>query len=336
MTNTGGARWAADPPKPALSLAPGWHADQHGDHQRGSHAMSTHPPRLLAAALAAADSALYVFPVAPRGKTPAVRDWEQVATRDPGRITSWWTARPYNIGAAVGRSGIVVIDVDTARGDAPPEEFAGATSGCDVLEMLAAREGQPAPVDTYTVATPTGGAHLYFRAPEGLGLRNTAGVLGWKIDTRAEGGYVVAAGSARAEGLYRVSRSGPIARLPGWLAAALTPAPHLVPSTTPLALNRNRAGAYVQAVVESEAADVAAAPNGTRHRTRLKAARNLGRLVGGGELDEQTAYDALREAAARHIGHDCTEAEVDRDLRHGLTYGRRLPRQITRQDPDPA
>lgn len=43
--------------------------------------------------------------------------------------------------------------------------------------------------------TPSGGAHLYYRAPEGAELRNTCGRLGWRIDTRAHGGYVLAAGS---------------------------------------------------------------------------------------------------------------------------------------------
>ncbi|MGQ0480400.1 MAG: bifunctional DNA primase/polymerase [Pseudonocardia sp.] len=182
----------------------------------------------------------------------------------------------------------------------------------------------------------SGGAHLYFRPPAGVRLRNSAGALGWKIDTRAHGGYVVTAGSVRAQGIYRISRLGPIAELPGWLAAALTPPPRAAPSNAPLGFSPRRAGAYLQAVIEGEAAGIAAAQTGTRHRVRLKAARNLGRLVGGGELDEQTAYDALRDAAVLHIGNDCTEAEVDNDLRDGLAYGQRLPRRITQQEANPA
>jgi hypothetical protein len=284
--------------------------------------------RLLDAALNAADDGLYVFPVVPRGKTPGIREWEHHATRDRQQITQWWDRRPWNIGAAVGRSGIVVLDLDTSRGDTPPEEFAGATSGYDVLCTLAVRAGEPAPLDTYTVATATGGAHLYFRAPGGLSLRNTAGVLGWKIDTRAAGGYVVAAGSVRDEGLYRVTRATSIAPLPGWIAAALTPPAEPARTSPSLALNARRATAYVQAILEHETAAVADAPIGTRHHARLKAARTLGRLVAGGELDEHQAYAALRIAAERHIGHDCTELEVEQDLESGLAFGRRLPRQI--------
>jgi hypothetical protein len=60
------------------------------------------------------------------------------------------------------------------------------------------------PDRTYTVATASGGEHLYFRQPVGLQLRNTQGEhgsgLGWCIDTRGHGGFVVAAGSRRMDG----------------------------------------------------------------------------------------------------------------------------------------
>jgi hypothetical protein len=154
--------------------------------------------------------------------------------------------------------------------------------------------------------------------------------LGWRIDTRANGGFVVVAGSVREQGYYTVTTSGPIAELPAWLATALTPPP--APTATaaePLGLSRRRASTYVRAIVESEAYSIATARTGTRHSTRLKAARTLGRLVGGEELDEQTAYDALRHAAHRHIGDDCTEQEVEQDIRDGLAYGRQLPRRVT-------
>ena len=287
--------------------------------------------RLRDAALAGAEAGLHVFPCIPRGKTPAVRDWERVATRDPGQITAWWAEAPYNIGAAVGRSGLVVIDLDQSRGETAPESFAGAAGGRDVLALLAARASEPAPFDTWTVATPTGGLHLYYRTPGELELRNTAGALGWRIDTRAHGGYVVAAGSVREQGYYRSANRRPIAELPRWLATALTPAPApACVAGSPLELNQHRASAYVQAIVKREAAAVAKASTGGRHYARLKAARILGRLVGGGELDEHSAYAALRAGAHDHIGHDCTEHEVEIDLRDGLAYGARLPRTIRR------
>jgi hypothetical protein len=142
---------------------------------------------------------------------------------------------------------------------------------------------------------------------------------------------VIAAGSVRDEGYYRRTNQLPAAELPGWLATALTPPAPPAPPRDPLELAGKRASAYVQAAVEGEAHNVASAQTGTRHHARLKAARTLGRLVGGDELDEHEAYAALRDAAHRHIGQDCTEREVENDIRDGLAYGRARPRLIRRQ-----
>jgi bifunctional DNA primase/polymerase-like protein len=63
------------------------------------------------------------------------------------------------------------------------------TTGAGVLVQLTAHASSSVPA-TYTV---TGGQHLYFRQPPSLELCNSAGRLGWKIDTRGHGGYVLAA-----------------------------------------------------------------------------------------------------------------------------------------------
>jgi hypothetical protein len=288
----------------------------------------------LRAALAAVSRGWCVFPVAPGGKTPLVARWELRATTDRAQIHRWWGGgAPLNIGVATGRSGLVVVDLDGGHGDTAPAEFAGAKDGAEVLEILARRAGSAPPWDTYSVATPNG-RHLYFRAPLGLELRNTVSALGWRVDTRANGGFVVAAGSRRAEGWYRLLHRGPVAELPGWLVEALRPAPSQIPSPRDgggevLGLSRGRAGAYVRAIVEGEVALVAAARTGTRHDTLLKAARTLGRLVGGGELEERTAREALFNAAAGHVGVDgCTALEVARTVEDGLGFGRRMPRRV--------
>jgi hypothetical protein len=98
-----------------------------------------------------------------------------------------------------------VIDLDTlkpgeTKADIPqPWRGAGVRCGEDMLAAVAEQAGHEVPGDTLTVRTPSGGLHLYFRAPEGVALRKTEGDrgngLGWKIDTRAWGGYMVARGS---------------------------------------------------------------------------------------------------------------------------------------------
>ena len=70
-----------------------------------------------------------------------------------------------------------------------------------MLALLAEWAGQPWPV-TYTVKTPTGGLHLYYIAPDGPEIRNSAGKIGPLIDVRAAGGYVLAAGSVLDERAY--------------------------------------------------------------------------------------------------------------------------------------
>jgi hypothetical protein len=282
----------------------------------------------LSAALAAADRGWSVFPLVPGRKTPAIRDWEKRATNDRHQICRWWAGNPTsNVGVAAGKSGLLVVDLDQGREGPPPERFAGARNGRDVLVMLAAEAGAEPPADTYTVTTPSG-FHLYFRSPAGLALRNTAGSLGWRIDTRAHGGYVVGAGSRRNDGSYQVTHRAPIAVLPDWLARALTPSPRYEPGP-PMRLSRRRASAYVRAIVDHEAHDVAIARTGTRHHTLLKAARTLGRLVSGDELADDDARDALRDAAAGHIGVDgCTADEVVQTIDDGIAYGKQLPRRI--------
>jgi hypothetical protein len=299
-------------------------------HGEDATAVSGVPgPRLLGAALAAARSGLHVFPVRPYGKTPAVRDWEHTATTDPSAITAWWAARPYNIGIATGPSRLLVIDLDTARGTTPPPRWADACGGEDVLRALAAHAGQPYPGDTLTVTTPSGGRHLYFHMPAGAALRNTAGRLGWKIDTRGHGGFIVAPGSLRRDGRYRVTRSCGIVPLPAWLTDALTPVssqpdPGKRPTRRPRTHRR-----YLQAILDGERDAVTGAQPGTRHTTLLAAACTLGRLVAGGELDAHDARSALFDAAARHVGVDgMTQREIAATINDGIQYGTQRPRRL--------
>jgi hypothetical protein len=283
---------------------------------------------LLDSALAAVDRGIAVFPVAVRGKKPAVPRWEDVATRDPDTVRRWYRNRAYNIGVATGPSGLVVVDIDDGHGQPPPARWAGARNGHDVLARLAAAAGAELPIDTYTVRTPTGGEHLYFKAPAELDLRNTAGRLGWRIDTRARGGYVVAAGSVRREGRYELTLDTEIAPLPGWLRAGLTPPPR---PPVPAAGERTigAVDAYVRAALTAECDALRSAPVGTRHHQLHKAARILGEFVGAGRLTEAAARQALLDATAVHLDIDgFSEQEAAATIAHGLANGCQRPRQL--------
>ncbi|NUT49507.1 MAG: DNA primase, partial [Saccharothrix sp.] len=179
---------------------------------------------------------------------------------------------------------------------------------------------------TFTVRTPSGGLHLYFRAPTEPELRNTVGRLGWRVDTRGAGGYVVAAGSVSDRGIYRPMNRAPITALPQWLVPLLLP-PQPPRGTRATSRAPRHPDAYLGAVVIGEVEKVRAAPPGQRHHTLLRAAGRLGRWVGGGELDEHQARTVLHAAAAAHEGVEgWSVREAETTIRDGLAWGKARPR----------
>lgn len=299
-------------------------------------------PRLMQAALTAAERGQHVFPLRPRAKTPAYEQhWLHHATIDPDEIRRIWRERPYNIGIACAPSGLYVIDLDPSHGEPAPAPWTGLTHGREVLASIAHDAGHPSPDATYSVATPSTGLHLYFRAPTTIRLPNTSATLGWRIDTRGDGGYIVAAGSVLPHGEYNVIDPRPPQPLPAWLINRLTPPPPAPRRPSP-PVDIDRAHRYIQVALRAQAHRVRAAPRGQRHTVLLLAANSLGRIVGADILDEYghplavgildygTAYEVLYQAADTYIGmDDFTAIEADRTITDGLNYGSTHPRQIT-------
>ncbi|MEV4260567.1 bifunctional DNA primase/polymerase [Kribbella sp. NPDC049584] len=274
-----------------------------------------------------ADQGFSVFPLAPGRKTPAVADWEAAATTDHVSIARTWRKAPYNIGVAAGPSRLLVVDLDQPKdpSDEVPARWRerGAASGADVLALVAADHDDESVRPTYTVATPSGGQHLYYRQPEGEQLGNSAGRIGWKIDTRGHGGYVVAAGSITSDGRYLAAVTIAPQSLPGWIIDALDTPPPTSKAPTETCALRN-ASAYTLAALAGELENVLAATPGHRNDTLNRAAFALGQLAGALLLDQHTARDELLSAAAR-IG--LPHAEAERTITSGLTAGARHPRQ---------
>jgi Bifunctional DNA primase/polymerase, N-terminal len=274
-----------------------------------------------------------VFPITPGAKKPpAIDRWETRASTDPDQIHHWWHHVPYTIGIATGPSGLIVVDLDTPKPDeAIPARWTtlGIDSGTAVLRALA-RQHHTTITPTYAVTTPSGGWHLYYTAPAGAPLRNTQAMIGWKIDTRAHGGYVVAPGCAVPPGGYALIDDRDPAELPSWLHQALTPKPPPVPSAPAIAATSNPSG-YVLAALRGECQRVRTAPPGAHNATVCRASYALGQLVGAGLLAEATAQAELTTAAAALIGADCdcTPREVTRVITAGLAAGARNPRRTT-------
>ena len=274
-----------------------------------------------------------VFPITPGTKAPPVIDrWETRASTDPDQIHHWWRHVPHTIGIATGPSGLVVIDLDTPKlGQTAPQRWAtlGIGSGAGVLRALA-RQHNTALTPTFAVTTPSGGWHLYYTAPPGVQLRNTHDVIGWKIDTRAHGGYVVAPGSLLSTGRYTLVDDRDPAELPSWLDQALTPQPATALSASAPAAATNPSG-YAAAAVRGECQRVRTAPPGQHNAVLCRAAYALGQLIGAQLLDPDTARTALTAAADALIAADCdcTPREIARVITAGLTAGAGNPRRTT-------
>jgi hypothetical protein len=165
----------------------------------------------------------------------------------------------------------------------------------------------------------------------GAQLGNTAADqgngLGWCIDTRAAGGYVVAAGSVVAGRIYTGLYDVPPAPLPGWLAGPLAQAraePRQPAQSSSAVLDgiAFRPG-YAGAALRAEVQRMLDAGQGSRNVTLNTAAFALGQLVGAGLLPRDLTEHALTRAG---LAIGLQERECAATVRSGLDAGTRRPR----------
>ena len=205
----------------------------------------------------------------------------------------------------------------------------GVHDGRDVLALLAEWAGQPWPV-TYTVKTPTGGLHLYYAAPDGPEIRNSAGKIGPLIDVRGGGGYVLAAGSVLDERAYpgnpecRELVTG--GRGTSWPTAA-TPnrSPHGLPSSRrtlspPDGPPDGRAHAAPGARLQGLLNTVRGGQDGDRNGPLYWATRRAAEMIAAGEIDRGTAEKSL-VAAALEAGLRGGEREARRTFASAMRGG---------------
>jgi len=279
---------------------------------------------LLRSVLTLAGRGWYVFPCVPGGKRPALRaNWQDLATTDPDRLRAWWTRTAYNIGVACGPSGLVVIDLDAPHTGRPGDSPA-AESGTDSLTALCGQHGQPYPLPTYAVDTPSGGCHLYYAAPHNR-IRNSAGRLGPLIDTRAAGGYVIGKDSRIGGQAYTERDARTPVPLPAWIADLLRDDSSTAAGTPPPIPSSVHGTAYAMAALRREACLVATARSGARNDTLNRAAFSLGQLAAAGLLPPLAVAAALASAAER-AGLPAQEAR--RTIRSGMTAGSHHPRNL--------
>lgn len=280
----------------------------------------------------------------------------RAATTDPDRITTWWRRQSDAVpAAAAGPSGLILLDLDhhtTHPPNDPATELLPGTDlttahlpanaaarlaeirdGAEVLQLLAHLRGGARPWPTgpahrpVCVTTPSGGRHLWYCAPATGGrLRQALGELGWQIDIKAGWSYGIVPGAATRAGTYTLQAGDPAApgRMPTWLTLEVlrvttprpkAPAPALARQDTS---GRERVAAYLTAVIERGAADLAPLTDG--RKTALSAlAYKTGGLLAASGLNHTTVQERLTAAGrATGLDHRTAHRIVHRALTNGL------------------
>jgi hypothetical protein len=190
-----------------------------------------------------------------KAKRPLIAGGFKNASTDPDLIESWWRQFPEALPAfpTGSRSEIAVMDVDSPAGH-----------GRDGFTALRDLQNKYGTVSTFAVRTASGGLHFYFHFVEGLA--GSENVIGEGIDTRAEGGYVIAPGARYPNGTgWFADNQVEIQPLPEWLkrlwpgrGRSLTPF-----SSTEVACEGETAAGRRE--LERIALRLAEAPNGRQH-----------------------------------------------------------------------
>lgn len=130
---------------------------------------------------------------APADEHKVSRTWQKV--RDMTNPPTVPPSERYGAYAVIPRDGFMILDFDKSK-----------TGGVDGWCQFSDRVGNYGTLSfpaTYTVQTPSGGIHAYYRIPKGVTLKDGNHLNGLNVDVKANGrGYVIGAGSHGAMGDY--------------------------------------------------------------------------------------------------------------------------------------
>lgn len=243
------------------------------------------------------------------GKHPWASTWTEPASREA--IQEWFAARPdAGVGVLTGH-GFWVLDVDGAEG----------------VASLAALEAQHGPLPpTLRVRTGSGGWHLYFHSPAGQRLPSRTRFAPG-LDTRADGGQVVAPPSVHASGeRYRAFLLASLVAAPPWLVARVDhaqQAPRALsvaePSNLPAVERARRYLARMPPAIAGQGGDA------LTYRVACVLCIDYG-------LSDAEALPLFRDWNAR-CQPPWTEAELRAKLRSARKHGRGEVGRLTAQKP---
>lgn len=247
----------------------------------------------------------------------------------------WEHAPRCNPALHVGRSELVVIDVDTHDTIVPatlapglPAET-GIVNGLDSYAALLDRHGLTWPTDTLMVRTPTGGLHVYYQAPR-VPLRHAEAA--WQVEIKAGTTSITAPGSVRTlddgtTGVYeRISDTSKPAPFPRWLGEWLVsigrvPDPRRRTPAVPAPKWANQQGSehghsrrWWERAWSDQLAEIAQAAPGTRNWTVCSRGLRLFNLLAEPGCpwsadDAETALVQAQEAYAANTGRPMSRTE---------------------------
>lgn len=280
-------------------------------------------PTIAKAAREYAARGWHVFPV-PIGKKLSHKSAEHSggrkwgATTEPAEIARDWQQWPdANVGIVTGpKSGLLVIEADTDAGH--------AVDGIGNLEALIDQNG-PLP-HTIEALSPSGSWHLYFKWPDDLDIRNSAGQVAPGVDVRGNGGMVVSVPSVKPGHALPYRWKNPpglfdLADCPEWLVRRCIKVSKQVRQ---IGLSIDTGGkSWADTALRNEIADLLAAPVTKRNDTLNDAAFNLAQIVAGGGLPEGMVRDRF-SAAASCIGLE--PGEIAATIQSAFQAGLQTPR----------
>lgn len=268
------------------------------------------------------------------------------ASSDPELTAARWEHAPRcNPALHLGRSQLVVLDLDCHADGEPPAELApglpnpGITNGVGALAVLLDHLGQDWPEDTLTIESPTGGLHIYYQAPR-VPLRHTHAA--WQVEVKAGACSITAPGAVRrladgSTGTYRrISDTATAAPFPPWLGEWLVrigaiadptkPRPVVTPQRA--AAPSGHSPAYWDRVLNGVLDRVATKDHGAKARYQViyAATRRLANLAvhdaaPWSEHDAITAVVDTACAARAAAGRPERRAEATEQARRGWRKG---------------
>lgn len=243
------------------------------------------------------------------------------ATGDPARLAEMLQRHQRGLlairtGAA---SGLAVVDVDFRRfvDGMPARDDAGwrTMSGLDRERLLPG---------TLMQTTGSGGLHFLYAHPGDGYLMSGAAKYGPGVDSKADGGYIVAAPSVSRSGPYQWTGDGrwdhPLTPLPDALAERVRPPAPVVRSVVSVSpwarpgVANGRLAGLVRSVLDGTAGD--------RNDRLHWAAKKAGEMIAAGEVAESVVVDVLSDAGlavgltASEIG-DASRGTIASGLRKG-------------------